>query len=949
MRTLFTTLALLLIASVVCSAPPPDAAFITMSGPGIGMGAVDNVIEAADEDGGHIYDVVPVHTEPGRILSGACLIGKVLQGHEDTITSLPNVISLTRLPVDPGTMETMGEEAVLAAGAWNFMLDGGGEAGAPAGATPIPYDMLDPPEEEELPGDGLKSSRQLLGLNNPSSSQTCEFMIGRVAIGIVLPESTGSGEDWSNPDPNFPPNTDRRQLVFNEITAGARWWAVTGGTSAKLTCIYDVRNNVSTTSEPITLSTASWGESTWMSEVLGNMGYTTGNWWTRSYAYANAIRTTYGTDWAFGVFVADSFNDADGCFANGTCGFSYPNCSYLVMTYDNNKASWGINSMHLVFAHEMGHMFGAADEYNQGTYSCPCGNFGYLGVPNNNCPNCTAGGAQCIMDFWLNQQLCQFTQGQVGWRDTDADGIFDPVDCAITFPAASLNYYSAPWWGSSQIQGQGAAQVTPWSSPTRTPVTINKLKVRYNVDSGLWYAPTPTDGAFDSDYEPFTFTTASYADGSHTVTYDALDNWGNTGALASPLSVSIDTSAPPSAPFAASIVEAPYWYLPFCNVNWTIGPADPQSGLFGYRVDLLIDHATPVASADVPLPLTTYNFAGLTLAHGQAYFACVRPLNNAGLPGPDLDSSTMTIDFTPPTTPAAPTDGGAWTNQLDRLSFSWNAATEDVSGITGYQLSIRDDFFNWLLSNKWIGNVTNYTATGLSLTLGRKYFGRIDIQNGAGNWSSTAESDGIMAVTAFNNISDVKLNATNGAAVGISGVFVSCSPSDTPVVYYVEQGDQACGIRVDLPGSPGGYPRNTCVDVGGMVNLNPSQELTLAVPLVSSATGTQTITPLAMINRSVGGAAYGLQPGRIGGSGLNNFGLFVEIVGQVVYVSSSAPYYFVVDDGSSVTDQTGLQGIGCRCGSITPPGVNTYRTVRGICSNELGYPVLLLRTAADWN
>ena len=951
MRTLLVVAAgILLATSTACSAPPPDAAFITMSGPGMSMEAIDNVIETAEEGGGHIYHVMPVHTDPGRVLSGACLIGTIVPGHETDITELSNVTGLTRLAVDAGTLLPMGEEAVFAAGAWNYLLDGGGEGGGPPGAEPFPNDALDPLVNGEPLGEGLKSPPQLNALANPGQYQVSEFMIGRVAIGVVLPESTGtnSTEDWSNADPNYPTLT-RQQVVYNEIVAAGNWWGTQGGSAAKLTFIYDQRFSVSTTYEPINNSTAGYGEGAWISDVLGNMGYSGSTHWARSYAYINAIRASNSADWATAIFVADSFNDSDGRFPNGTCGFSYMYGPYVVLTYDN--ATWTVGSMHLVASHEMGHIFGAADEYNQGTYSCPCGNFGYLGVANNNCLNCMTPNVQCIMDFWLNQQVCTFTAGQVGWRDTDSDGKLDPVDCAVGFPAASLNYFSPPWWGSSNIQGQGTAQVTPWTSPTRASVTINKVKVRYNVDGGTWYAPTPTDGAFDSDYEPFTFTTASYADGSHTVTYDAMDNWGNTGTLGTPLSVSIDTSAPPSAPLAASIVEAPYWYLPFCNVNWTAGASDPQSGLFGYRVDLLIDHATPVGSADVQLPVTTCNFTGISFAHGQAYFACVRPLNNAGLTGPDLDSSTMTIDFTPPNPPVAVTDGGTWTTQLNSLSFSWNAATEDVSGIAGYQISVRDDLFNWLVSNKWLGNVTNHTATGLSLTLGRKYFGRVDVQNGAGNWSLSPDSDGIMAVTAYINVSDVKLNATLGSAVGLSGLYVSCTASDAPGnIHYVEQGNQACGIRVDPLVTAGGHPRNNCVDVAGIVTLNPlTQELSLASPLMSTVTGTQTITPLAMINRSVGGSQYGLQPGVIGGSGLNNIGLFVQIVGNVTYVSPSAPYYFVVDDGSAVTDQTGLQGIGCRCGTITPPAQGTTRTVRGICSDENGYPVLLLRIPADWN
>ena len=54
------------------AAPPPDAAFITMSDPAMTMQAVHDVIAkmAGEEVGGHAYHVMPVHTGVARELSG---------------------------------------------------------------------------------------------------------------------------------------------------------------------------------------------------------------------------------------------------------------------------------------------------------------------------------------------------------------------------------------------------------------------------------------------------------------------------------------------------------------------------------------------------------------------------------------------------------------------------------------------------------------------------------------------------------------------------------------------------------------------------------------------------------------------------------------------------------------------------------------------------------------
>jgi hypothetical protein len=58
----------------------------------------------------------------------------------------------------------------------------------------------------------------------------------------------------------------------------------------------------------------------------------------------------------------------------------------------------------------------------------------------------------------------------------------------------------------------------------------NITAVEYRVDDGDWTATTASDGAFDSPAEDYTFTTASLADGEHTVYVRATDSAGNTTA-----------------------------------------------------------------------------------------------------------------------------------------------------------------------------------------------------------------------------------------------------------------------------------------------------------------------------------------------------------------------------------------------------------------------------------
>ncbi|MCJ2513897.1 MAG: hypothetical protein LN408_05610, partial [Candidatus Thermoplasmatota archaeon] len=142
-------------------------------------------------------------------------------------------------------------------------------------------------------------------LNYPCSSpdpgfyETSEYMIGTVAVGVILPESTGgsSTEDWTISEEN---------QVTNEITSALTTWWKNQNTNAGINFVYDWNYAVSTTYEPISgasvFTDPSW-EATWVKDVMSSMGYNSGDEFARVRNYINNIRTTKNTDWAFAVFV----------------------------------------------------------------------------------------------------------------------------------------------------------------------------------------------------------------------------------------------------------------------------------------------------------------------------------------------------------------------------------------------------------------------------------------------------------------------------------------------------------------------------------------------------------------------------------------------------------------------------------------------------------------------
>lgn len=278
------------------------------------------------------------------------------------------------------------------------------QTGAPPPAgdiPPIAGDMLHAPQSA-IPG-------------------TSEYMIGRVAVGVILPESDGSAdpstEDWTD---------DEVALVLREIEGAFAWWEAREP-RAHLEFVYEWEI-VPTSYEPIVHHW--WEQSLWIPEAMAAQGFSGGDYFDLVRQYNHKLLDDYDADHAFTIFVVDSSNDRDGRFEDGHFAYAFVGGPFTVMTCGND--GYGPYNMDVVAAHEIGHVFGALDQHYAAHQPCTRRS-GCLGVENQN-----SQYGDCAMDeaslmrggtaSFGRGALDYYARGQVGWRDSDCDGVLDPVD-----------------------------------------------------------------------------------------------------------------------------------------------------------------------------------------------------------------------------------------------------------------------------------------------------------------------------------------------------------------------------------------------------------------------------------------------------------------------------------------------------------------------------------------
>ncbi|WP_420642075.1 hypothetical protein [Candidatus Leptofilum sp.] len=413
----------------------------------------------------------------------------------------------------------------------------------------------------------------------PGWDRTSDFMVGSVAVAIILPNCDGTlapctQAGWTTNDINH---------VVNEIQIALDWWeqkAAEAGVGSHLSfqLTSDSPRLVTTGYEPIEIpggnNVLCGDEGVWIDDLMANMGYddfSGGNTYLMEVRqFNNDLRDQYDTDWAFTIFVADASHDSDGLFGNVNCGgisFGVAAWAYLAgpfvgMNTVNN--GFGYNFIDGVAAHEIGHIFGAPDESPSNHCQAPpnlpsCTTpFGYLGFENQNCGanvplfSCGLSEGNSLMtspqgsSTGINQSVIhQFTVGHVGWFDSDGDTIPDPID---TIPVHTLTPPTNP---NADRTFTGSAQDIPWPSalptseswrPAYPDVTINEVvSVQYRVDNGGWAEAQPQDGSFDTSQEDYFFEPLICESGVYTVDVRAINSVGNSSTI---ISETINVTAP---------------------------------------------------------------------------------------------------------------------------------------------------------------------------------------------------------------------------------------------------------------------------------------------------------------------------------------------------------------------------------------------------------------------
>ncbi|MCB0191300.1 MAG: hypothetical protein KDJ65_05095 [Anaerolineae bacterium] len=352
----------------------------------------------------------------------------------------------------------------------------------------------------------------------PGYYQTSEYMIGSVAVGIVLVESNGakdaSTENWTN---------DEKQLVFNEIVTAMNWWSELEP-RAHLSFVYEdhLTNPLPTSVEPITRPYSD--QQFWIKDAMGALGYKSSSYFNLVRDYNNDMRDKHKTDWAFTIFVADSSNDSDNRFSDGYFAYAYLGGPFMVMTYGNN--GYGPYYMDAVAAHEMGHIFLALDQYSGAGQTCDR-RAGYLDIENQNsqygsCASNTGSIMRGQISPFDAKLIDVYAAGQIGWKDSDNDNIFDPMDTDLPITIDSFSQTN------NTVTLTGNTNIIAYPSPSRIGVTINTLTgVKYRFGTNPWQIASAIDGKFNGTAEKYYFSATINTPGQHTLQIAATDSAGN--------------------------------------------------------------------------------------------------------------------------------------------------------------------------------------------------------------------------------------------------------------------------------------------------------------------------------------------------------------------------------------------------------------------------------------
>ncbi|MBN2381321.1 hypothetical protein JXQ70_00425 [bacterium] len=482
--------------------------------------------------------------------------------------------------------------------------------------SPLINDAMEPPDTQQ------KVSCSAYGLLRSTS----DYMLGQITVNAILAESDGSidtsTENWTG---------TLETNVTNEIVEGmndlSNYYDKIAALTPSFTYhFYYGRTNAlaQTGYEPINRTKND--ESLWVSEIYNNLGYSAdSDMHAKGRHFNGDQRAADGTDWAFTIFVANSYADSDGLFNGGGFAWSWLSGPHHILTYDND--GWGISQMNKVARHETGHNFNAWDEYRSSGCECDWYN-GYVTYYDENCNHvdgCTTN-VPCIMSESAQQyNVCYYTMGTIGWGDLDSDTIPDPVDIN---PTTTLTAYSPDPTTNTTLNYTGSAAIVTLSNQNQYGYRCDRniltlAGVQYRADSSPWYNAVPTDGSFNSGSESYYFQ-VTLSPGTHTIETRAVDELGQYDPSPASDTVTIEGgSNPPGEPTSLNLTYASNqvhfsWNVPTgnCDIDdYGIYTGNLLTLSSGFNADQQLTCSTGAA--------TTWSEFLASLPYSMAYFVVV--------------------------------------------------------------------------------------------------------------------------------------------------------------------------------------------------------------------------------------------------------------------------------------------------------------------------------------
>lgn len=366
---------------------------------------------------------------------------------------------------------------------------------------------------------------------------TSEFMIGRVAVPILFPDSDGSIDlnryDWT---PAL-----RDSVIRSAVRGFLKLTAQASARGAPLTFLIEVHPISPTGYEPIDRTIAD--EHLWIEDALEPLVGYRGDAVAMAYELANAARARLGAHWAALLMAVQNDADPDGKFADNIGEHALLGGPYfVVMVKQSNFAS---ATLDFYIAHEMTHMFWALDEYpaNNAWWGCLV-RAGYFDQPNTNSDvpvpaYCYNGNLalrrQCFMKGNYPDSLCAASAGQVGWVDLDGTGVLDLYETRPSVRPDSLQYSGGT---GVPLTIRGAAtdvalpNKNPWHLGAGDSITIATVdSIWHRLDGGPWVPVAPDDGIFDEGSERFTFLLSAPGIGNHLLEFQAQNSSGRNMAI----------------------------------------------------------------------------------------------------------------------------------------------------------------------------------------------------------------------------------------------------------------------------------------------------------------------------------------------------------------------------------------------------------------------------------